>query len=105
VARQPLEKITNDSFWNTENDLRVYNNSIYHIARIEDDVPMLVGHDEGFDSQSRGHIFQDGYSDNVAPLHTRQDFYQKKRAGKHAIPTTPEIFGYKGWNFLRAVNV
>jgi hypothetical protein len=105
LDRQPLDKITNDSFWNTENDLRVYNNSIYHIARIEDDVPMLVGHDEGFDSQSRGHIFQDGYSDNVAPLHTRQDFYQKKRAGKHAIPTTPEIFGYKGWNFLRAVNV
>jgi hypothetical protein len=105
LERVPLDKITNDSFWNTENDLRVYNNSIYHIARVEDDVSILVGHDEGFDSQSRGHIYQDGFSDNTAPRHARADFYQRKRAGKHAIPTTPEIFGYKGWNFLRAVNV
>ncbi|MEQ6118345.1 RagB/SusD family nutrient uptake outer membrane protein [Reichenbachiella sp. MALMAid0571] len=105
LEESPLDKISTESFWNTENDLVVYNNSIYHLARNEDNVPMLVGHDEGFDSQSRGFIFQDGWSDNTAPRHSRQDFYAKKRAGKHSIPNSPELFGYKGWNFLRAVNV
>jgi hypothetical protein len=100
-----LDRISNDSFWNTENDLAVYNNSIYHIARREDDVSILVGHDEGFDSQSRGFIYQDGFSDNTAPRHSRADFYARKRAGKHNIPDNPEFFGYKGWNFLRAINV
>lgn len=105
LDRQPLDQISNDSFWKTEEHLKVYNNSIYHIARREDDVSILVGHDEGFDSQSRGFIFHDGFSDNTAPRHSRADFFAKKRAGKHAIPNSPEFFGFKGWNFLRAINV
>lgn len=105
LNRQPLDRISNETFWNTENDLRVYNNSIYHIARREDDVSILVGHDEAFDSQSRGHIYQDGWSDNTAPRHARADFFARKRAGKHNVPNNPELFGYKGWNFLRAINV
>ncbi|MBV6642538.1 MAG: RagB/SusD family nutrient uptake outer membrane protein [Cyclobacteriaceae bacterium] len=104
LQRDPLDAISNDSFWNSENDMIVYNNSIYDIARREDDVCILVGHDEGFDSQSRGTIYWDGFSDNTAPRHSRADFFAKKRAGKHSVPTSPEFFGYKGWNFLSAVN-
>lgn len=104
LERYPKDTVSSEIFWNTENDMVVYNNGIYHIARREDDVSILVGHDEGFDSQSRGYIFQDGFSDNVAPLHSRQEFYQAKRAGKHSVSNGAEIFGYKGWNFLRAIN-
>jgi starch-binding outer membrane protein, SusD/RagB family len=105
LDRIPLDQISNESFWETENHLMVYNNSIYHIARNERSTPILVGHDEGFESQARGYLFMDGYADNTGPRHTRQDFYARKRAGKHAIPGSPEIFGFKGWNFLRAINV
>ncbi|MEQ8552914.1 MAG: RagB/SusD family nutrient uptake outer membrane protein [Cyclobacteriaceae bacterium] len=104
LQRDPQDQIANEAFWNNETDMIVYNNSIYNIARREDDVSILMGHDEGFDSQSRGWIYHDGFSDNTAPRHSRADFFAKKRAGKHSVPTGPEYFGYKGWNFLSAVN-
>lgn len=105
LERRPLDQITSEIFWNNENDLRVYNNNLYHLARVEDNVPILMGHDEGFDSQSRGPWFLDGMSDNTAPRHSRALFFQQVRAGKHLVPNNPDLFGYKGWNFLRAINI
>lgn len=104
LERKRLDQISTENFWNTENDLKVYNNGLYHLARNEDNVPILMGHDEGFDSQSRGPWYLDGMSDNTAPRHSRADFFQRVRAGKHIIPDNPDLFGYKGWNFLRAIN-
>src|SRR5690348_7820721 len=77
LERIPLDEITSENFWNTENDLKVYNNGLYDIARNEDNVPILMGHDEGFDSQARGIWFLDGFSDNTAPRHSRGDFFQR----------------------------
>ena len=105
LERMPLDEISNETFWNTENDLKVYNNGLYHIARNENDVPILMGHDEGFDSQSRGPWYLDGMADNTAPLHSRADFFQRVRAGRYTVTNNPDLFGYKGWNFLRAINV
>ena len=107
LERKPLDQISSENFWNTENDLRVYNNNLYHLARNEDHVPILMGHDEGFDSQSRGIWYLDGFSDNTAPRHSRADFFQKVRAGKHIVPDNANAhwFGYEGWNFLRAINI
>lgn len=107
LDRQPLDEISNEIFWNTENDLKVYNNGLYHLARNEDNVPILMGHDEGFDSQARGIWYLDGFSDNTAPRHSRAEHFQRVRAGKHFVPDNPNQFwfGYEGWNFLRAINV
>ncbi|MEX1238281.1 MAG: RagB/SusD family nutrient uptake outer membrane protein [Cyclobacteriaceae bacterium] len=107
LDRQPLDEISNEIFWNTENDLMVYNNGIYHLARNEDNVPILMGHDEGFDSQARGIWYLDGFSDNTAPRAPRAEHFQRVRAGKHITPNTANDFwfGYEGWNFLRAINV
>ncbi len=33
LERKPLDQISNETFWNTENDLMVYNNSIYDRAK------------------------------------------------------------------------
>ena len=38
LDRQPLDEISNDSFWNTESDLAVYNNGLYHEARNDENV-------------------------------------------------------------------
>ncbi len=105
LERYPLDQISNESFWNTENDLKVYNNGFYHIARREDDVSMLMGHDEGFDSNRSSLWYLDGFAGNTAPRHARHIRYQQVRAGKHVIPNNPEWYGYKGWNFMRAINV
>ena len=105
LERTPLDEIRNDVFWNTESDLKVYNNGIYHLARNEDNVPILMGHDEGFDSQARGIWYLDGFSDNTGPRHSRADFFQRVRAGKLTVPNSADWFGYEGWNFLRAINV
>lgn len=110
LERYPLDEISNETFWNTENDLAVYNNSLYHLAAVDDNnVPILMGHDDGFESQKFGIWYLDEFSDNIAPRHSRHTNFQQIRSGKHNVPSTSggdnQWFGYKGWNFLRAVNV
>ncbi|MGV3557145.1 RagB/SusD family nutrient uptake outer membrane protein [Larkinella arboricola] len=105
LERYPLDRITNQTFWNTENDLRVYNNSLYDMARNDDNVPILHGHYNGFESNWGSIWFQDEFADNMAPTNARHLFFQQVRSGKYTVPTDPQQFGYKGWNFVRAINV
>ena len=83
----------------------MYNNSLYNIARNDDNVPILMAHDDGFDSHRFSIWYQDEFTDNMAPIHARHTPYQQVRAGKHNIPSNPEWFGYKGWNFVRSINI
>lgn len=105
LERKPLDEISNETFWNTESDLMVYNNSLYNFARNDDQVPVLMGHDEGFNSHRYSIWFLDEFSDNMAPRHGRHTRYQQVRAGKHNVPSGPEWYGYRGWEFVRAINV
>ena len=105
LERTPLDSISNESFWNTENDLRVYNNSLYDMALNDQVVPIFMAHDDGFDSRRIGIWYVDEFSDNIAPRHGRQIEYQRVRAGKHLVPDEPFFYGYTGWNFLRGINV
>lgn len=106
LERTPLDEISSETFWNTENDLMVYNNSFYHLALNDDNVPILMGHhSDPFNSHRYSIWFQDEFSDNMAPRNDRHTRYQQVRAGKHNVPSGPQWFGYKGWYFVRAVNV
>ncbi|MEZ5038480.1 MAG: RagB/SusD family nutrient uptake outer membrane protein [Saprospiraceae bacterium] len=109
LERFPLDEISNETFWNTENDLRVYNNSIYDLAKDDNNVPILMGHDQAFNSHKFGIWYTDEYTDNIAPTHSRHLQYQQVRSGKHNVPNSPngdgQWYGYKGWNFIRAINV
>jgi hypothetical protein len=104
LERYPLDRITNETFWNTENDLRVYNNSIYNLTLNDNATSILFGHSSGADF-GNSIWFIDGYSDNLAPKDPRHTFYMQTRAGRHVVPTNPQDHGYKGWNFVRACNV
>ena len=104
LERQPLDEINNEVFWNNENDLRVYNNSLYNIARSDDNIPILMGHDDGFNSHRYSIWYLDEFTDNMAPTHPRHERYQEVRAGKHPVPSNPQWYGYRGWNLVRAVN-
>jgi starch-binding outer membrane protein, SusD/RagB family len=107
LEKGPLDKISDGSFWNTENDLIVYNNSLYNLVLNDDVIPIFMGHDDGFDSQKYGIWYLDGFSDNTAPLAARSFNFQQIRAGKQIIPNNggAQWFGWKGWNFVRAINV
>lgn len=109
LERTPLDRISTETFWNTENDLRVYNNGLYHLAASDNDIPIMMGHDEGFNSHKWGIWYLDEFSDNIAPRHPRHLQYQQIRAGKFPTPTTSngdgQWYGYKGWNFVRAINI
>jgi len=107
LERYPLDEISNETFWTSENDLMVYNNSIYNLARNDNEVPILMAHDDGFDSHRYGIWYQDEFADNIAPTHSRHTRYQQVRAGVHNIPSGPQWFGWRngGWSFVRAINV
>lgn len=107
LERYPLDQISNETFWNTENDLLVYNNSIYDRAKNDNDVPILMAFDDGFDSHRYGIWLLDEFSDNIAPRHSRHTRYQEVRAGKHNITTGAQWYGWidGGWAFVRAINV
>jgi hypothetical protein len=105
LERYPLDQITNETFWNTENDLAVYNNSLYNLIRNDIDIPILQGHHDGFASHYASIWFQDEFTDNMAPRHPRHTRFQQVRAGKHNVASGDEWFGYDGWNFVRAINV
>ena len=105
LERIPLDSISNETFWNTENDLKVYNNGLYNMAKDDINVTIMMGHHNGFDSQWAGYEYLDGYSDNTAPIEPRGLRFAEVRAGIHTIPNNAQDFGWRGWNFLRAINV
>ena len=105
LDRYPLDQISNATFWHTENDLMVYNNGLYNMARNHQNVPIMMGVDDGFESNWCGSWYLDEYSDNIAPTHSRHAFYAQTRSGKHNIPSGPQQYGWIGWNFVRAINV
>jgi hypothetical protein len=105
LERNPIDAIINETFWNTESDLKVYNNGLYHLAKDDINVPIMLGHHNGFDSQWASASYIDGYSDNTSPVEPRGERFAIVRAGIHQVPTGAQDFGWRGWNFLRAINV
>jgi len=82
LERYPLDELSSQTFWNTEDDLIVYNNSLYHLACNDNNVPIMMGPHNGH-SDLYGYVFLDHFSDNLAPFaggsHTP---YHNVRAGK-----------------------
>ena len=98
----PIDAASNGTFWNTENDLAVYNNGLYSFTSDNDNVPILWGHSTGNNNESI--LFQDAYTDNMA---STVGYFAAIRAGTFLVPAAAsgQLFGYKGWNFVRAINV
>lgn len=105
LERVPLDSVSDATFWATESDLQVYNNNFYDLARNDDNVPIMMGHDDGFDSHKYGIWYLDEGSDNIVANHSRHNRYRSLRAGIHVTPDNPEWYGYKGWNFVRSLNI
>ncbi|WP_051113236.1 RagB/SusD family nutrient uptake outer membrane protein [Lunatimonas lonarensis] len=110
LERYPLDQISNETFWNTANDLATYNNVFYHMSQDDVNIPIMLGHHQGFDSQVASYLMLDGFADNLAPDHERHAPFQMVRAGRQIVPTSSggianQWYGFRGWNFVRAVNI
>lgn len=110
LERYPLDEVSNETFWNTEHDLSVYNNSLYRIASDwykHTTVDLLTGHGERSHSFYYGNLYMDAYTDNIAPRHKRLAEYQMFRAGKQTISSESREYGWTSdvWTFIRAINV
>ncbi|SNR76932.1 SusD family protein [Lutibacter agarilyticus] len=106
LERYPLDELSNETFWKTENDLKVYNNSIYDRSKKDDQNVVLMAHDSKFASTRASYQYWDEFTDNLSPVagEGRTNRYKDVRAGIH-IPGNRQSFGYRAWDFLRAVNV
>jgi len=105
LQREPLDEISNQTFWNTESDLRVYNNNLYNRTLNDGSVPILQGHDSYWTSTYYSVWYEDLYSDNIVWINPSRRDYQDISTGKHSISSSPRFYGYQGWDFVRAINV
>lgn len=106
LDRFPLDEISEETFWNTENDLMVYNNNLYNRAQHDLNVPIMMGHhNSAFVSHYAGIWWQDGYSDDFGVTHPRHNNFSEIRAGIHQVQVGSRRFGWGNWHFLRAINI
>lgn len=99
MERYPLDKITDESFWKSETDLKMMLNSLYPLY--------IIGHQSGWadsDNYPLGYkgsplMYGDVYSDNC--VKTGNEF--RSLAGELVVPTNSDKTGWNWWN-LRKVN-
>jgi hypothetical protein len=103
LERYPLDVVSNTTFWGSESDLKVYNNSLYNLALNGNSISFWQMGDANYPERSAW--WYDNMSDNQASTTSYIGQILLKRAGKHSIPSNIEWFGYGGWNFVRACNV
>ena len=106
LERIPLDELSNETFWKTENDLAVYNNGIYNLTREDRKTALMMGHEDRIRSIDGSYTYLDGFSDNLAPPpgQGRANRFKEVRAGQHQ-PGGVQLFGYQAFNLLRTINV
>lgn len=98
LERYPLDEISDATYWNTETDLRIYNNRIYHTSMLNDQINIC----------HRGNTYTKMTRDIWGDTHTSSSYFAvhvNRRSGKNPVPASPQIGGWKGWDLLRQINV
>ncbi len=100
----PLTSISSETFWNTENDLSVYNNVFYNYAK-SSEMRLLNGNHEG--ASRDGQYSLDGMTDNDVRSLPSNPNHVRIRAGQILTETNPISFGWNNtcFNFVRAINI
>ncbi len=105
LERYPLDKISNQTFWNSETDLESFNNSIYMLASNDANYWFMMGYNNGaFAGAFNALPYLDEMTDNMAPKHSRHSGFARIRSGKQPVPTEPVSGGWY-WDLLRSCNV
>src|SRR5690554_1749819 len=101
LEKYPLDQVSNNTFWNSENDFIAYSN---HLHSLTGDTRGLVGINLPRANYC-GRDWYDVYSPIFAPISPTIKHHIDVNAGMHQIPEVPVVNGYGGWDFVRAVNI
>lgn len=105
LERFPLDEVSNDTFWTSENDIVNYNNGLYDFMLNNEVYPIMMGNGrEPGINRYDGIWWQDEMSDNLGSTHPRAIEMYRVRTGKHTIENGPRIMGYRGWDLIRSIN-
>jgi len=104
LDRFPLHQISNETFWNSENDLMIYNNTYYDYAN-NSTMRLLQGNLGG--GGIEGQYGLDGMTDNVLRDLSYAQYLAKTRAGQITPDDNPGPFGWNNntFAFIRAINI
>ncbi|TKG97116.1 RagB/SusD family nutrient uptake outer membrane protein [Puteibacter caeruleilacunae] len=104
LERFPLDSINEKTYWNSENDLKIYNNKLYHRAADQYKYLFMTGFTRSaWSSGYVGMFWDDCQSDNCAPSDSKLDSYARIAAGLHTVPSTSPAGGWI-WDLLRHCN-
>src|SRR5690554_1028016 len=98
LERYPLDEISDATFWNSENDLQIYNNGIYHSSLSNDQIN--IGHEGNTYTMMTRDIWGETFATN-----DYNAAHVNRRSGKHPVPNNPQQGGWKGWDLIRKINV
>lgn len=101
LERIPLDELSLETFFQSENDLRTYNNGLYDKTQDDRSLVVLHGHATRFPSSNSSYWYLDGFSDNTAPS---DGLFNSIRAGTHRT-NSRYFFGWGEWDFLRSINI
>jgi hypothetical protein len=105
LDRQPTGNLTDNNFWQTANDLKVYNNGIYNEAGNNGVNLFMTGYSNAaWNSSYLSAMSLENQSDNGASFVSGHTSYVKVAAGLENIPDNPVEGGWQ-WSFLRRCNV
>ena len=104
MEKYPLTSISSETFWNTENDLKVYNNIFYNYAKANT-MRLLNGNNEG--ATRDGQYSLDGMTDNDVRSLSFNASHTRIRAGQIVPDSNPASFGWNDgcFSFVRAINI
>ena len=104
LEKYPLTTISSETFWNSENDLKIYNNIFYDYAK-SNAMRLLNGNHEG--ATRDGQYSLDGMSDNDVRSLSFNANHVRTRAGQIIPDSNPMPFGWNNtcFQFVRAINI
>lgn len=104
LEKYPLTSISSETFWNSENDLKIYNNIFYNYAK-SNAMRLLNGNHEG--ATRDGQYSLDGTSDNDVRSLSFNANHVRTRAGQIIPDSNPMSFGWNNtcFQFVRAINI
>ncbi|GAA5221322.1 RagB/SusD family nutrient uptake outer membrane protein [Membranihabitans marinus] len=104
LDRFPLTSVSNETFWNSENDLIVYNNNFYNFAK-SNAMRLLNGNHEG--ANRNGQYSLDGMTDNDVRSLSFNPNHVIIRSGQITSENNPISFGWNNtcFSFVRSINI
>lgn len=105
LERTPTTDLDDNTFWNTEADLRSYNNGIYNDAGNNASYTFFLGFtNTAFGSATHAVVPYEVSSDNHASLAAEHIAFARVSAGQNFIATNAADVGWN-WGILRKINI